>query len=209
MENNINQIIATNITKNRKHIGITQLELAEKLNYSDKAVSKWERGESIPDINILLELAGIFGITLNDLCYAEPKSSKIVVPQNSKTKHLYITLLSFGLVWLIATAVFALLLAFAPNVSNRWLCFIYAIPVSAIVLVIFNSLWGKTIWNCLYVSFIIWGILVSICVTANSTAINWLYLIGIPLEILTIIWFFFKTRIIETFHQLKHKKDIK
>ena len=56
-EQNVRSIIASNLTKYRKNLGLTQLELAEKLNYSDKTLSKWERGESIPDIVTLKQLS--------------------------------------------------------------------------------------------------------------------------------------------------------
>ena len=59
--------LGANIVSYRKRIGLTQAGLAEKLNYSDKAVSKWERGESFPDVLTLVQLADLFGITVNDL----------------------------------------------------------------------------------------------------------------------------------------------
>lgn len=192
-----NLIIGKNIAKYRKEFNMTQMEFAEKLNYSDKAISKWERGESVPDINVLIEIANFFGITLNELCYEHTNYKSEIALQTKKVKHTYITILSFGLCWLVATIVFALLLSFAPNLNRTWLTFIYAIPASGIVLVVLNTLWGKRIFNTIFVSMIIWGILLSICLTVNMESINWLYLIGIPLEILTIIWYFFKSKIIE------------
>ena len=207
MENNINEIISKNIAKYRKKIGMTQFDLAEKINYSDKAVSKWERGESLPDVAILMQIADIFGITLNDLCYENTMPEKEVLPNNKKINHMYISILSVGLCWLIATVVFAFLLMLAPALQNKWLCFIYAVPVSGIVLLVLNSMWGKRIWNTIFVSIIIWGVLLSICLTAQNPNINWLYLIGIPLEILTIIWYFFKTKIIERLKAIKRHKN--
>ena len=59
--------IGANIAAYRKQAGLTQAGLAEKLNYSDKAVSKWERGESVPDVLTLMQLANQFDITVNDL----------------------------------------------------------------------------------------------------------------------------------------------
>ena len=53
-------IFAENLAVLRKKKGWTQLELAERLNYSDKAVSKWERGESLPDVTILKQIADLF-----------------------------------------------------------------------------------------------------------------------------------------------------
>lgn len=196
-EIDINKTISQNITKYRKSLGITQMELAEKLNYSDKAVSKWERGESLPDIKTLFEISNIFGITLNDLCYDIKQKQNVKINQSKNIKHLYISILSCGLCWFVATIIFSMLLILAPEIEKKWLCFVYALPVSSIVCIIFNTKWGKRIWNCLFVSLLFWGILFSFCLTIKSDNISWLYLIGIPFEILTIVWYFFKTKIIE------------
>ena len=59
--------IGANIASYRKRMRLTQVRLAEKLNYSDKAISKWERGESIPDVLILMQLAEQFEIGVSDL----------------------------------------------------------------------------------------------------------------------------------------------
>lgn len=203
--NNINKTIGENLSKYRKNAKITQLELAQTLNYSDKAISKWERGESLPDVAVLIQIAEIYGVSLNQLCYEQPVVEKNIKIKSKKTIHTYITVLSTGLVWLVATSVFAMLLAFNPSLPKTWLAFIFAIPVSGIVLVVFNTLWGKRIWNVLYVSIIIWGVLLSICLTTDMPTINWLYLIAIPLEILTIIWYCFKTRISAKINNIKSK----
>ena len=63
----LKQTIAKNITALRQGRKMTQIELAEKLNYSDKAISKWERGESIPDVTVLKSIADLFGVTLDYL----------------------------------------------------------------------------------------------------------------------------------------------
>ena len=59
--------IGSNIATCRKSAGLTQAGLAEKLNYSDKAVSKWERGESVPDVLTLMQLSTLFGVSLDRL----------------------------------------------------------------------------------------------------------------------------------------------
>ena len=64
---NLRRIIKNNLIKYRKAAGLTQVQLAEKLGYSDKSVSKWEREEGVPDIYILKEIADLYGITVNDL----------------------------------------------------------------------------------------------------------------------------------------------
>ena len=59
--------IASNLIKLRLAAGMTQAELGEKLNYSDKSISKWERGESVPDVLTLVQLADLFEIPVNQL----------------------------------------------------------------------------------------------------------------------------------------------
>ena len=60
-------ISASNIIKLRTEAGLTQAELGEKLNYSDKTISKWERGEAIPDAYVLTQMAEIFGVSVDYL----------------------------------------------------------------------------------------------------------------------------------------------
>src|SRR5574344_2079628 len=99
---NLNEVISSNIAKYRKHSGLTQLSLAEKLNYSDKAVSKWERGESLPDAFMLYTLAELFGVTLNDLADENERRTVDYTPDKQK-KHSLITSMAVGLVWLVAS----------------------------------------------------------------------------------------------------------
>ena len=73
----LKRLVADNITMYRKANGLTQLQVAEKLNYSDKAVSKWERGESLPDLYILMQIVDMFGITLNDLVTKQEQPKKV------------------------------------------------------------------------------------------------------------------------------------
>ena len=63
----VKSIVASNLTMLRKHRGLTQAELAAHFNYSDKAVCRWEHGDTLPDINILVALCDFYDITMNDL----------------------------------------------------------------------------------------------------------------------------------------------
>ena len=75
--NNIKSIIAQHITDLRRAKGLTQLELAEQLNYSDKAVSKWERADSMPDVSVLVAIADLFDVPLDYLVRAEHPKKEI------------------------------------------------------------------------------------------------------------------------------------
>ena len=137
-ENEFKKLVAGNLAYYRRLNNLTQIELAEKLNYSDKSISKWERGESLPDLYILREIALLFGVTLNDLV-SEKKTTPRVHRRLSK---LLTTLLAFGSVWFVATVVFVAL-GFLPEFKRSWLAFVYAVPASAVVLIVFANIWGK------------------------------------------------------------------
>ncbi len=183
-ENEFKKIVVDNLIYYRKINKLTQLQLAEKLNYSDKAISKWERGESLPDLYILYNIADIYGITLNDLT-SEIKTQ----PTNKKsTIHSLITILSILLVWLVATVVFVAIKLFSPELPKVWLSFIFAIPVSMIVLVVYSSLWGSYLYKFFTISGLCWSIPLALTI-AISYKYMWLsFICVIPLQFLVIFF---------------------
>ena len=107
----VKPIIAKNITALRQANKMTQIDLADQLNYSDKAVSKWERGESVPDITVLKAIADLFGVTVDYLLqedHAAPASEPAPQPV-SKRAPTIITLLSMLLVWMLATLAYVIM----------------------------------------------------------------------------------------------------
>lgn len=190
----INNIIARNISELRQKNKLTQIELAEKLNYSDKAVSKWERGESIPNIAVLVSIANLFNVSLDYL--VEEEHDKTVTAEktpekdHSKRNYGFITGMCVLLVWAIATLSFVAITLAAPDCSGQWLAFIYAVPVSLIVWLVFNSLWLNKRINYLIISALMWSVLASLHITALVFGKNiWLiYLIGIPCQIIILFW---------------------
>ena len=109
----LRDIVAKNIATLRTEAGLTQLKLAEKLNYSDKAVSKWERGESVPDIFMLKEIADTFGVTVDYLLESDHggdahPTKKLV--RLRRRNRMMISIMSVACVWLVATIAFAILL---------------------------------------------------------------------------------------------------
>ena len=187
--------IAKNICDLRTGAGMTQLALAEVLNYSDKAVSKWERGESVPDIFMLKRIADYFGVSVDYLLESDHSAAiaeKLARHKHSSRDRFIISFLAAALVWLIATLAFVGLLIFAPNLALRpWLTFIYAIPASATVALVFNSIWGRSKMNYPIISILLWSLLLSAFMTLLVIfGINiWpVYLLGIPGQIIIIIW---------------------
>lgn len=193
----IKENLAKNLTLYRKANNLTQLELAQKLNYSDKAVSKWERGESVPDLYILKKLADFYGIKIDTLI-SEP--AKEILPKNSnrKVKRMAIFLCSTGLVWLVAVLSFAMINLIFSSITHTWLSFFYALPITFILLLVFTAVWKKPWLNTLAISLLIWSTLLAIflttlCVLANPPKSLWMiFLIGIPLQLLTLFFFMYR-----------------
>ena len=194
--------IGVNIAAYRKSFRMTQAGLAEKLNYSDKAVSKWERGESVPDVLILCQLAELFEISVNDLVVdpnALPENpgtvERVVGLAVEKTlkrkadKRIILSLCSV-LVWFVALLLFVLLSSL--GVAKSWMAFIFAIPVDAIVLLSLRSAWHDFRWNQILISVIMWGAILSaymsLLVFLNINMWK-LFLLGIPGQVAVLLWF--------------------
>lgn len=185
-------VIAKNITELRKAKNLTQAELAGLLNYSDKAVSKWERGESVPDVAILKELAGIFGVTMDYLLEKEhPKPPPSPAPEaHAQRNRRVITLMSVTLVFLLATLLFVVLGIVFGSLHQLWLLYVYAVPIASIVALVFNSLWGKrrSLTNCLIVSLLVWSLLGALYLTFIPLNLWLLFVLGIPAQVLILLW---------------------
>jgi transcriptional regulator with XRE-family HTH domain len=188
----LKDIIAKNLVRLRQDANLTQLQLAEMLNYSDKAVSKWERGESIPDLRVLIQLAQIYHIKVDDIISEQPES--VVKPKlNLGKKHILITLLAVGLVWFLATGVFAILYFISSVAQYAYLVFIIAPFVSAIVAMVFSAMWGTRLTNAICCSLILWtlAVVLHIFLKVFTPMENlWLfYCVAVPFQILIILWF--------------------
>ena len=192
----INKVIGNNLLKLRKNAKLTQLELAEKFNYSDKSISKWENGESLPSIEILHELATFYNTTLDGLISEDVLATNTSV-KNKKPKErtpkmfptrLIVTLLAVCAVWVCATVLFVMLKIMA-NI-NYPICFMWAWCASFIVLTVFISMWGTNKMLFPTISILMWTVIASVHLQLLLVNINiWpAYFLGIPLQIAIILW---------------------
>ena len=185
-------IIAKNIQKLRQEKSMTQLELAEHLNYSDKAISKWERGESVPDIVTLKAIADRFAVSVDYLLRADhPVESEIKreYTKRQRRNHRLITLMSCALVWLVAVFVHAVVRAvLPPHEGKLWMGYMYAVPVTLIVLLIFNSIWGNRRNNFVIISALIWVALACTYISVLQLNMWLLFVIGVPAQVIVCLW---------------------
>ncbi len=202
MENSIeiNQKIAKNLSYYRKTAGFTQAELAEKINYSDKSVSKWESGNGVPDIYVLIQLAELYGVTVDTLL---GDGAPVRVQKKTRATRTLIMLLSSGIVWLVATCLYVMMELLIPK-GAWWIFFLYAVPVNAILLLVYASIWKYKTLNFIAVSTLIWTALTCLYLTVKSIRLYFgsgaeigalwtIFLLGIPLQVLEILWVFFRS----------------
>ena len=203
----IKSIVAKNISELRQAHRMTQLELAEKLNYSDKTISKWERAESTPDISILVEIAELFGVTLDYLVkaeHAEPEPTESQ-PTEKTYNRKAIAYISESVSWIVAVFAFVITTLILRRMTFQFLYFVYALPIALIVKLVFNSVWFNPRHNYYIISLLMWSFLASIHVTFfyfgfNATPV---YLLGAAGQIVIVLWSF----ISKPKHKPKHKQQ--
>ncbi len=185
--------LANNIAQLRKEAGMTQADLASRLNYSDKAVSKWERGEGIPDVQVLVQISRIFRVSLDwlteEIHEERPKTSPSAIVKRNRS---IIAALSISLVWLIATMIFVIFGICRTSIGLFWLAFVYSVPLTFVVLLVFNCVWWNTRRNYLIISLLVWTVLLCIYVTlvvCGFLSHSWLiFILGIPAQAIILLW---------------------
>lgn len=187
----LNEIVATNLTELRKLNNLTQQEFADEIGFSDKSISKWERGLAIPTVDILVKIANFYGLTVNDLI--SENALAIYKAKNDKSgeesRKITITILLISVVWLIATAVFVNGII-QERMQYSWIAFIYAVPASFLVMFfIFPRFWPAKLPRIINTSLLEWTLTLTICIQLHLLGqASWLLLIiCIPLQIVTIL----------------------
>lgn len=173
----LKRITASNIITLRTKAGLTQLELAEQLNYSDKSVSKWERGDAVPDAYVLKKMAEIFGVSVDYLLSEHDESASSMPAPVAVTRSRVITTIAIVGVWTLALLAFIICWLCGDVV---WLIFVYAVPVSLVTLLVLHSIWEGGKYNYWIIGFLIVSILATIYLTGLEQ--NWwqIFLLAIP-----------------------------
>lgn len=190
---NLKDIFAKKLQKLRTDAGMTQSELGDKLSYSDKTVSKWERGEAIPDASVLKKISRLFGISVDTLLDdgSAPEQSTEEKPRESVNYNAVVRTTVVG-IWTLAVLLFVMLWIFD---IVHWQIFIYAIPITAIVLLVFNSIWHKGKGNFWIVSLLVQSLILLSYLISLPWKNPWqLFLVAVPAELLVFCCFRLKKR---------------
>lgn len=188
-------VIASNIIKQRTKANMTQADLGEKLNYSDKAISKWERAESVPDVLVLKQMAEIFGVSVDYLLHTHDQweaSQEDPQGDNSlKYSRLAVIMVAIAGIWTLATLVFII---FWMLGSLQWSIFAYAVPLSLITLLVLNSIWYGGKCNFAIVSALVFSLIAIIYIALIHYKPWQLFLLAIPAEIVVLLSFQIRKR---------------
>ena len=178
---NIRELVRENLISFRKGAKLTQLELAQKIGYSDKAVSRWETGEVVPDIETLNALSELYGVPMGAFFEKPSVNAKSNKKKGLKIGNkMAIALLSIGGVWAVSTVIFVLL--YLGTIANSWLAFVWALPVSFVLSIVFNAMWGRRVWTFIFISLLIWTLILSAYLQLLPYNLYLLFVVGAPLQ---------------------------
>jgi len=185
-EKDIKLNFSKNLSALRKARKMTQAELAEKLNYSDKSVSKWERGDVLPDVVTFSMIAEFFGVSVDELISGDRPQE---IAQTSK--RMLITLLACMSVMFLAT-IGALFYSSFESFDYLWLFYLYALPAVAVLLIVFSSMWFGHVWSCISVSALVWTLGLATYLSVMQFAERNLWFVFVVcgvFQAVTLVWF--------------------
>ena len=208
----IKEIISRNIVNLRKEKGLTQIELADALHYSNKAISKWEKGDSLPDAETLYEIAKFFNVSIEFLFtnHDEVILNKEQANKIRKKEIIFYTSL-VTIVGLLVYSFIALIFSIIPQLSKNNVITILLLDgagVIAIILIIQICLKVKK-YITLLLSLLIWNLTIGLSLLFWEYSINYIYVIAILLQIIVIITPIFYRYLILDMPILKKKDNDK
>ena len=185
--NNIKEIVSKNLVNLRKQNNLTQVELSEKINYSDKAISRWEKGEVLPGLDILELLSYVYNVPISYFLeeHFDTESKKA----DAKAKNIYTATIIFMVmvVWTVAVVAFLA----AKNYANKtnWTIFTWAIPTTALVIRLCFRKFLKNKHYILTASICLWTFLAAIYLQWYYLNLWTIFLLGIPFQFVIVFMY--------------------
>ncbi len=207
-EEQVKKNFALRLASLRKSAGMTQIQLAESLNYSDKAVSKWERAESIPDAYTLLKIAKLFSVPLDALFYGDYYSTaggsrhsherRKRDPATRRTLHVFIPLISIFGTYFISTVVYFIAKSIPFVAPYAPIAFVLGTLASFIILTVFSAIWWRKIFQFLSISGIIWTAGGLIAIILPFLKPSYIFIPCLILELICVLVYAFVYRLKKT-----------
>ena len=193
-------VVAQNIYYLRTINHLTQYELGQKLNYSDKAISKWERGDGLPDAYVLSSIAELFGVTVDYILTEHKEQDKKVETQPKTIVKKIVQCIANVAVFAVAVLIYVIL--HNMGIYHPFI-FIYAVPTCAIIDIVMSAVWYKGRGNLIFTSILVWSTLATVYFAIGDFTLWTIFLIGVPLQI--ILFLILGIKITITFTRIDRK----
>lgn len=181
-------MLAQNLARLRREKGLTQAELGEKLNYSDKSVSKWERGEGVPDLQVMIALSELYGVSIDEMTGRKETAENADVPSHARVAdRTFLMIVTHSIIWLLAIVLFSGFLLFAKDMPKKWLVFVYAIPVSCLCTGVYFAAWRLYVWAYGAFSSVMWLACVAAQLTLGASFAPIIYISGAMVQLISVI----------------------
>lgn len=200
---NLALTVGKNLCALRKSKGLTQQELAQQIHYSDKSISKWELGYSLPSVDVLIDFANYYGVSLDYLTKEQDQQAiESAVEESSKKENAsnkaIILAMSLTFVLLVAMCVYFSSYFFQESPANLWIVFIWMVPVMA-----FLSAWEVQIMYhnrlAVYIlsSVFLWTLLLSFGIhyqffVTPGQNVWFILIVGIPIQVIIALLYRYK-----------------
>ena len=183
-------IVGENLYKLRKSKGLTQLQISKELNYSDKAISRWERGDAMPDLESLNKISIFYNVPLDYMVKEHESIDEITELNNQQakmeqSKRISIALLWVSVIWILVAVIYAYCEMFL-NIS-LWQVFVWGVPFSVFIFSVFNRRWNMIKQKYILHSIFLWTLLLSIYLQIMSYNVWLIFIIGVPIQISLIL----------------------
>ena len=182
---NVKETVRTNLVKLRKERKWTQMELAERIGYSDKAISRWETGEVNPDIETLDKLAQLYEVDISvffkEYDAKEYKSS--VSRQTQLGRKIAVWILMVAALWYLGIMIFIYSSTFKMDESRNWLIFIWLLPITFLLCTCFNVKWGNEVLGIVFASLLCWSLLTAVYLQFLAYNVYLLFISGVPIQV--------------------------
>ncbi len=188
MTGNWKETLAVNLSRLRREKGLTQAELGEKINYSDKSVSKWERGEGVPDLQVMIALSDLYGVSIDEMTgRKEPSEESAPASHLKAADRTFLMIVTQSVIWLLAIVLFSAFLLFAKEMPKKWLVFIYAVPVAFLCMGMYFTAWKLYAWAYGAFSCVMWLACVAAQLTLGASFAPMIYIIGAIVQLISVI----------------------
>ena len=186
---NVKAIVSQNLLRLRKENHLTQAEVARRINYSDKAVSRWEAGEVVPDLETIYALSEVFNVPVSQITEARTEEDAEEKRGGNIGQKILSQIFMCCEIWFVFTAIYVYMKL--SRETNVWQLFVWCIPACMLVLWFFNRKENMNILLFVYSSVFVWSFITCVYLHLAASHPWYIFFIGVPSQGLLVIRYIF------------------